>query len=93
MGNRRALLPQILFHPRAYAILRFCPDFSFLSTIAVADDASLNPPRASLFLGASQNVRGTRAEKMGWRPRPVVLEEFVDEGATTALAKSAPSKN
>ena len=58
-----------------------------------ADDASLDYPRASLFLGASQHVRGTRAEKLGWKPRPVVLEDFVDEGATSALAKLAPSQN
>jgi len=57
-----------------------------------ADDASLNSPRASMFLGASQHLRGTRAEKMGWKPRPVVLEDFADEGTTSALAKMASSQ-
>lgn len=89
MEHRRAFLPQILSLPRACAILRLCHDLH----LHYADDASLNSPRASLFLGAGQHVRGTRAEKLGWKPRPVVLEEFVDEGATSALAKLAPSQN
>jgi len=50
------------------------------------------PPPASMFLGASQHLRGTRAEKMGWKPRPVVLEDFADEGTTSALAKLASSQ-
>ena len=59
-----------------------------------ADDASLiSPTRASLFLGASQHLRGKRAEDLGWQPRPVVLEEWADEGISSALAKLAPLEN
>lgn len=58
-----------------------------------ADNASFISPRASLFLGASQHLRGKRAEDLGWRPRPVVLEEWADEGITSALAKLAPLQN
>jgi hypothetical protein len=50
-------------------------------------------PRASLFLGASQHLRGKRAEELGWQPRPVVLEEWADEGITSALAKLTPLQN
>jgi hypothetical protein len=42
--------------------------------------------RASSFLGASQHVRGERAKELGWDPRPVVLEDWVDEGVTSAVA-------
>lgn len=42
--------------------------------------------RASLFFGASQNIRGQRAKDLGWEPRPVVLEDWVDEGVTSAVA-------
>jgi hypothetical protein len=42
--------------------------------------------RASLFLGASQHIRGERAKALGWEPRPVVLEDWVEEGITAALA-------
>lgn len=42
--------------------------------------------RASLFFGASQNVRGQRAKDLGWEPRPVVLEDWADEGVTSAVA-------
>jgi hypothetical protein len=61
---------------------------------SLADDASLTfSPRASLFLGASQHLRGKRAEELGWQPRPVVLEEWADEGITSALAKLTPLQN
>jgi hypothetical protein len=43
--------------------------------------------RGSLFLGASQNLRSERAKVLGWTPRPVVLEDWADEGITSALAK------
>ena len=42
--------------------------------------------RASLFLGASQHVRGQRAKDLGWEPRPVVLEDWADQGVTSAVA-------
>ena len=42
--------------------------------------------RASSFLGASQHVRGERAKELGWEPRPVVLEDWADEGVTSAVA-------
>ena len=42
--------------------------------------------RASLFLGAGQHVRGERAKELGWDPRPVVLEDYADEGVTSAVA-------
>jgi hypothetical protein len=42
--------------------------------------------RASSFLGASQHVRGERAKELGWDPRPVVLEDWVDKGVTSAAA-------
>ncbi|KAI0298776.1 hypothetical protein B0F90DRAFT_1730957 [Multifurca ochricompacta] len=48
---------------------------------------SVIPPPASLFLGASQNARGERAKALGWEPRPVVLEDWAEEGITSALAK------
>jgi len=44
-------------------------------------------PRASLFLGASIRVRGERAKALGWEPRPVVLEDWAEEGIIDALAK------
>jgi len=47
---------------------------------------SIVPPPASSFLGASQHVRGERAKDLGWEPRPVVLEDWVDEGITSAVA-------
>lgn len=43
--------------------------------------------RASMFFGASQNIRGERAKDLGWEPSPVVLEDWADEGITSALAK------
>jgi len=45
------------------------------------------PPPGSLFLGASQNIRGERAKALGWEPRAVVLEDWADEGISSALAK------
>jgi hypothetical protein len=42
--------------------------------------------RASLFLGANQNIHGQRAKDLGWEPRPVVLEDWADEGVTSAVA-------
>lgn len=47
----------------------------------------LPPCRASSFLGSSQYTRGERAKALGWEPQPVVLEDWVDEGITAALAK------
>ena len=51
-----------------------------------ADGMSLVFCRASLFFGASQNIRGERVKDLGWEPRPVVLEDWADEGITSALA-------
>ena len=51
-----------------------------------ADGTSLVFCRASLFFGASQNLRGERVKDLGWEPRPVVLEDWADEGITSALA-------
>jgi nucleoside-diphosphate-sugar epimerase len=45
------------------------------------------PPPASTFLGASQHARGTRAEALGWTPKPVELEEWAEAGITAALGK------
>jgi hypothetical protein len=42
--------------------------------------------RASSFIGASQHIRGERAKALGWEPRPVVLEDWADEGVTSAVA-------
>ena len=67
--------------------------FSILSTITADDAPLISPTRASLFLGASQHLRGKRAEDLGWQPRPVVLEEWADEGISSALAKLAPLQN
>jgi hypothetical protein len=39
-----------------------------------------------LFIGGSQNLRGERAKDLGWKPRPVVLEDWADEGVTSAAA-------
>jgi len=44
-------------------------------------------PPASTFLGASQNLLGERAKELGWEPKPVVLEEWVDAGISSALEK------
>jgi hypothetical protein len=55
-------------------------------TTLSADGASLVFCRASLFLGASQHIRGERVKNLGWEPRPVVLEDWADEGITSALA-------
>jgi len=46
-----------------------------------------------MFFGASQYLRGERAKSLGWEPRPVVFEEWTDEGIASALAKLAPSQN
>ena len=51
-----------------------------------ANKISLVFCRASLFLGASQNIRSERVKDLGWEPRPVVLEDWADEGITSALA-------
>ncbi|KAH9969496.1 hypothetical protein BC827DRAFT_1262726 [Russula dissimulans] len=48
--------------------------------------SALQPP-GNLFVGMSQNVRGERANALGWKPRPVVLEDWVEEGIVSALAK------
>jgi len=45
------------------------------------------PPPGSLFLGASIRVRGERAKALGWEPRPVVLEDWAEQGITDVLAK------
>jgi len=43
--------------------------------------------RASSVLGASQHIRGERAkDEFGWEPRPVVMEDWADEGVTAVLA-------
>jgi hypothetical protein len=80
MALRRAFL-RILFLPRAFAI------FFLVAIVLHADDASLISSRASLFLGASQHLRGERAKGLGWKPRPVVLEDWANEGITSVLAK------
>jgi len=68
--------------------------FNFLSTITILMMRLLFlSTRASLFLGASQHLRGKRAEDLGWQPRPVVLEDWADEGISSALAKLAPLQN
>jgi len=46
-----------------------------------------------MFFGASQHLRGERAKSLGWEPRPVVFEEWSDEGIASALAKLAPLQN
>jgi hypothetical protein len=51
-----------------------------------ADCPYLVCSRASLFYGASHNVRGERGKNLGWEPRPVVLEDWADEGITSVLA-------
>ncbi|KAI9437200.1 hypothetical protein H4582DRAFT_2153353 [Lactarius indigo] len=38
-----------------------------------------------VFIGASQNVQGERAKALGWNPRHVALEKWVDEGVKVAL--------
>ncbi|KAI0249453.1 hypothetical protein BJV78DRAFT_1227496 [Lactifluus subvellereus] len=48
---------------------------------------SVLPPPANLFFGASQHACGERAKALGWEPRPVVLEDWADDGITSALAK------
>ena len=44
-----------------------------------ADATSLISPRASMFFGASQHLRGKRTKSLGWEPRLVVFEEWSDE--------------
>ncbi|KAH9959910.1 hypothetical protein BGW80DRAFT_1232514 [Lactifluus volemus] len=48
---------------------------------------SAYPPPASFVFGASQNICGERAAALGWKPRPVVLEDWADEGLTTTFSK------
>ncbi|KAH9970093.1 hypothetical protein BGW80DRAFT_1461534 [Lactifluus volemus] len=43
--------------------------------------------KASKVVGASQNLRGERAAALGWVPRPVALEDWVDDGIATMLAR------
>jgi hypothetical protein len=58
-----------------------------------ADDTSLISLRVSILLGASQHLRGARAKNLGWKARPVVFEEWTEEGLASALAKLAPLQN
>jgi len=48
---------------------------------------SVVPPPASTFLGASQHCQGERAKALGWEPRPVVLEDWAEDGIAAALGK------
>ncbi|KAH8983623.1 NAD-binding protein [Lactarius akahatsu] len=52
-------------------------------SISVADLSS--SPEVPVFIGASQNVQGERAQALGWNPRAVELEESMDEGVKVAL--------
>jgi len=45
------------------------------------------PYPASTFLGSSQHVRGERAKALGWEPRPVVLQDWAEEGISASLGK------
>ncbi|KAI9436010.1 NAD-binding protein [Lactarius indigo] len=56
---------------------------------ATAHSISLSevPFPASIFLGASQHARGERAKALGWEPRPVVLEDWVEGGISASLEK------
>jgi hypothetical protein len=51
------------------------------------DDVAFSFSRASLVFGASQNIRGDRATALGWKPRPVVLEDWADEGIAAMFAR------
>jgi hypothetical protein len=89
MARRTAFLFP-LFLPRTYAInaslsLPSNLDVHALMLIAYHIFCFVYS-RASSFLGASQRVRGERAESLGWEPRPVVLEDWADEGITSAVA-------
>lgn len=66
-------------------------DFFFVKDYAsfYADDTSLISLRISILLGASQHLRGARAKNLGWEARPVVFEEWAEEGLASALAKLA----
>ena len=66
-------------------------DFFFVKVHASfnAIDTSLIFPRVSILLGASQHLRGARAKNLGWEARPVVFEEWAEEGLASALAKLA----
>ena len=84
---RRKVFPYRFFHPRAYAISPlYHPQKSALvhSMLMTRLCSSLS---ASLFFGASQHAYGERAKALGWQPRPVVLEDWADDGITSALAK------
>lgn len=48
--------------------------------------SELQPP-VDTFVGKTQHVRGERAEALGWKPRPVVLEDWAEEGFKSALEK------
>jgi hypothetical protein len=41
--------------------------------------------RSTLFVGGSMHIRAERGKDLGWEPRPVVLEDWADEGIMTAL--------
>jgi hypothetical protein len=73
--------PYQLSHPRAFAI---SAAHSFNADHDVSFFLFL---RASMVFGASQNVCGERAAALGWVPRPVVLEDCVDDGITTMFAR------
>jgi hypothetical protein len=78
----------LLFHPRTYTInVSLYPRLSNANVHALMLTAHLFVSfRASMFLGASQHIRGERVKGLGWEPRPVVLEDWAEEGITAALA-------
>ena len=73
-------------HCSAPVRTHLCRDAQCRCSCSRADGISLVFCRASLFFGASQNIRGERVKDLGWEPRPVVLEDWADEGITSALA-------
>lgn len=56
---------------------------------AAAHSVSLSdvPYPASTFLGSSQHARGERAKALGWAPRPVVLQDWAEDGVSASLGK------
>ena len=82
---RRKVFPYRFFHPRAYAISYHPQKLALVHSILITRLCSSFS--ASLFFGASQNTCGERAKALGWEPRPVVLEDWAEDGITSALAK------
>jgi hypothetical protein len=74
------VLPYRLTNTRAFAI-------SAAHSFNADDDVTFSFLRASRVVGANQNLRGERAAALGWVPRPVALEDWVDDGIATMLAR------